>query len=159
MGRVAGPYGVRGWIKVQTLTESVDGLLGYPSWWIEQRGQRSHRRLVEGRVHGNGLIARIEGVADRIEAAKMRGACIGVPRSELPDAPSGQYYWADLVGLSVVNQQGESLGQVEEIFSTGANDVVVVRGDRERLIPFVESVVREVDVQSARLVVDWGLDY
>jgi 16S rRNA processing protein RimM len=159
MGRVVAPYGVRGWIKVQTLTETVDGLLGYASWWIDQSGSWSNRRLLEGRVHGNGLVARIEGVADRAEAANMRGASIAVLRSELPVPPSGQYYWADLVGLAVVNQQGESLGQVAEIFSTGAHDVVVVRGDRERLIPFVESVLREVDLQGARLVVDWGLDY
>ena len=159
MGRVVAPYGVCGWIKVQTLTESVDGLLGYASWWFDQHGNWCNRRLLEGRVHGNGLVARIEGVADRTEAAKMRGASIAVPRSELPAPPSGQYYWADLVGLSVVNQQGESLGQVAEIFSTGAHDVVVVRGDRERLIPFVEPVLREVDLQGARLVVDWGSDY
>ena len=90
----------------------------------------------------------------------MRGAAIAVPRSELPPPPSGQYYWADLLGLLVVNREGESLGQVAEIFATGAHDVVVVRGgDRERLIPFVEPVVCEVDVQGARLVVDWGSDY
>ena len=159
MGRVVAPYGVRGWIKVQTLTESVEGLLGYASWWFDQSGDWSNRRLLEGRVHGNGLVARVEGVEDRTEAAKIRGAAIAVPRSELPAPPSGQYYWSDLIGLSVVNQQGESLGQVAEIFSTGAHDVVVVRGDRERLIPFVEPVLREVDLQSARLVVDWGLDF
>jgi 16S rRNA processing protein RimM len=159
MGRVVAPYGVRGWIKVQTLTESVDGLLGYAFWWFDQSSNWSSRRLLEGRVHGNGLVARIEGIADRTEAAKMRGASVAVPRSELPAAPSGQYYWADLLGLSVVNQQGEVLGEVAEIFSTGAHDVVVVRGDRERLIPFVEPVLREVDLQGARLVVDWGLDY
>ena len=159
MGRVVAPYGVRGWIKVQTLTESVDGLLGYATWWFDQRGGWSNRRLLEGRVHGTGLVARIEGVEDRTEAAKMRGASIAVPRSELPAPPSGQYYWTDLIGLSVVNQQGESLGQVAEILTTGAHDVVVVRGDRERLIPFVEPVLREVDLQGARLVVDWGLDF
>ena len=159
MGRVAAPYGVRGWIKVQTLTESVDGLLGYRAWWIGQSDLWSPRRLLEGRVHGDGLVVQIEGVADRDEAAKLRGASIAVPRAELPAAPSGQYYWADLIGLSVVNRQGETLGQVAEIFSTGAHDVIVVRGDRERLIPFVEPVLYEVNLDAARMVVDWGLDY
>ena len=159
MGRVAAPYGVRGWIKVQTLTESVDGLLAYNSWWIGPNAQWSPRRLLEGRVHGNGLVVRIEGVDERTAAAKLRGASIAVPRSELPAPPSGQYYWSDLIGLSVINRQGEALGQVAEILSTGAHDVIVVRGDRERLIPFVGPVLCEVDLDAARLVVDWGLDY
>ena len=159
MGRVAAPYGVRGWVKVQTLTESIEGLLAYNPWWIGRSDQWSPRRLLEGRVHGNGLIAQIEGVADRTDAVSLRGASIAVLRSELPAPPSGQYYWADLIGLSVVNRQGEALGQVAEVLSTGANDVIVVRGDRERLIPFVEPVLCEVDLGAARLVVDWELDY
>lgn len=159
MGRVAAPYGVRGWIKVQTLTESVGGLLDYGSWWIDADGEWRKWRLLEGRVHGSGLVARIEGIADRTEAAQLCGAPIAVPRAELPAPPSGEYYWADLMGLAVVNRQGEALGRVAEIFSTGAHDVVVVRGDRERLIPFVEPVLLEVDLAAARLVVDWGLDY
>ena len=159
MGRIGTPYGVRGWMKVQTLTESVDGLLGYGSWWIDVDGKWCVRRLLEGRVHGNALLARIEGIADRSEAARLRGAPVAVPRSELPAPPSGQYYWTDLVGLSVFNREGDALGRIAEIFTTGAHDVIVVRGDRERLIPFVEPVLLEVDLAASRLVVDWGLDY
>ena len=159
MGRIAAPYGVRGWVKVQTLTESVDGLLSYGAWWLDVNGEWCSRRLLDGRVHGNGLVARLEGIADRTGAAQLRGASVAIPRSELPPPASGQYYWADLVGLSVVNREGEALGRVAEVFSTGAHDVVVVRGDRERLIPFVEPVLLEVNLAAARLVVDWGLDY
>lgn len=159
MGRVAAPYGVRGWIKVQTLTESVTTLLDHESWWLGLRGRWSAHRLAEGRVHGNGLVARVEGITDREAAAFVRGAAIAVPRSALPAPAQGEYYWTDLIGLSVVNRNGADLGRVAEIFSTGANDVVVVRGDRERLIPFVEPVLLGVELERGRLLVDWEPDY
>ena len=84
---------------------------------------------------------------------------IAVPRSELPPLPEGEYYWQDLLGLRVVNCEGVELGEVAEIFATGANDVLVVRGERERLIPFVEPVVVKVDIEASRLTLDWGADY
>jgi 16S rRNA processing protein RimM len=115
--------------------------------------------LLEGRVHRNALVARIDGLGDRNEAAALRGWQIAVPRSKLPPPPAGQYYWTDLVGLWVENCQGEDLGKVAEIFSTGANDVVVVRGERERLIPLIEPVLVKVELERSRLVVDWGADY
>jgi 16S rRNA processing protein RimM len=159
MGRVGAPYGVSGWIKVQTLTEVVDSLLGYPCWWLGHGDDWRKYKLLEGRVHGTGLVARIAGIADRNAAAQIRGQSIALRRVELPPPPDGEYYWADLIGLSVVNLQGENLGQVAEIFSTGASDVVIVRGERERLIPFVAPVLVQVELERERLVVDWGVDY
>lgn len=159
MGRIVAPFGVRGWIKIRPQTESVDGLLAYRNWWLELQGQWQAHRLVEGRAHGMDLVARLEGIADRDRAAQLRGARIAVPRAELPPPPEGEYYWSDLIGLSVVNREGVQLGQVAEIFATGANDVLVVRGDRERLIPFVEPVVVKVDIEASLLTLDWGADY
>ncbi len=159
MGRVLAPYGVRGWISLRPLTEALDGLLGYERWWLGPGGDWRVCRLLEGRVHRNALVAHIDGFGDRDEAAAIRGWQVAIPRSALPPAPAGQYYWSDLVGLCVVNCQGEDLGRVAEIFSTGANDVVVVRGERERLIPFIEPVLVKVELARARLVVDWGADY
>lgn len=159
MGRILAPYGVRGWIKVRPQTESADGLLGYRTWWLGKQEEWRPYRLLRGRVHGAGLVAQLEGVEDRDQAAQLRGCEVAVPRSELPPAPEGEYYWVDLIGLDVVNREGVRLGQVVEIFATGANDVLVVRGDRERLIPFVEPVVVEVDVEGSLLTLDWGADY
>ena len=159
MGRVLAPYGVRGWISVQPLTEALDGLLGYECWWLGQGCDWHERRLLEGRVHRNALVARMDGLGDRNDAAALRGWQVAVPRSKLPPPPAGQYYWTDLVGLCVENCQGEDLGKVAEIFSTGANDVVVVRGERDRLIPLIESVIVKVELERSRLVVDWGADY
>lgn len=159
MGRVIAPYGVRGWIKVRPLTEAVDGLLDYKYWWLGPAGNRRLYQLLDGRVHRDGLVVCVSGVASREEAAQMRGWQIAVTRAELPPAPLGQYYWSDLVGLSVVNRNGQALGEVAEIFATGANDVLVVRGERERLIPFIETVLVSVELERSRLVVDWGVDY
>lgn len=159
MGRILAPYGVRGWITVRPLTEALDGLLNYRCWWLGQGRDWQQRRLLEGRVHRDTLIVRMDGLGGREEAARLRGLQVAVPRSELPPPPAGQYYWSDLVGLCVENCQGEDLGRVAEIFSTGANDVVVVRGERERLIPFIEPVLVKVELERSRLVVDWGMDY
>jgi 16S rRNA processing protein RimM len=159
MGRILAPYGIRGWLKVQPQTEAVDGLLDYREWWLAPDSDWKSYRLLEGQAHGTELIAHLQGFDDRDQAAAIRGFRIAVPRSVLPPAPEGEYYWADLVGMSVLNAQGEELGRIEEIFATGANDVLVVRGDRERLIPFIDAVVMKVDMQTSRLLVDWAADY
>ena len=160
MGRIVAPYGVRGWLRVQPLTEALDGLLAYRSWWLGRQDQdwREHG-LLEGKIHGAGLVVRLEGLDDRDQALRLAGSSVAVPRAALPPATDGEYYWCDLVGMTVVNLQGEVLGQVAEIFATGANDVLVVRGERERLIPFVAPVVERVELQHSRVLVDWHTDY
>lgn len=159
MGRIVAPYGVRGWLKVVPQTEQPGTLLLYRTWWLEQDGAWRAYRLLQGREHGRGVVAQLEGIDDRNDAALLRNRPIAVPRADLPPAPEGEFYWDDLIGLAVVNAEGEALGRVEEIFATGANDVLVVRGERERLIPFVETVVQAVDLEGGELKVDWGADY
>jgi 16S rRNA processing protein RimM len=158
MGRIVAPYGVRGWLRVQPQTEAIDGLLAYPTWWLGRDGEWREHRLLEGRVHGAGLVAHLAGCEDRDQAASIAGSRVAVPRSALPPAPEGEYYWCDLVGMTVVNLQGEVLGQVAEIVATGANDVLVVRGERERLIPFVGTFVERVEPENSRVLVDWHPD-
>ncbi len=159
MGRLSAPYGVHGWLKVQPFTEATDGLLAYERWWIgPQLGWRQFE-LMGGRVQGPELVVQLKGIEDRDQAAALRGWQVAVPRSDLPPPAQGEYYWSDLIGLTVVNLQGDLLGRVEEVFATGANHVLVVRGERERLIPFVESVLVAVELQQSRVVVDWGVDY
>lgn len=159
MGRVRAPHGVRGWLKVQPYTEAVDGLLGYRRWWIGTARNWRQCEMLEGRVQGGDLVVRLEGIEDRDQAAAVRGWEIAVAKADMPVPAQGEYYWADLVGLRVVNLQGEELGRIAEVFATGANDVIVVRGERERLIPFIAPVVIEVAPDEARVVVDWGMDY
>ncbi|ROR29825.1 ribosome maturation factor RimM [Inmirania thermothiophila] len=156
LGRVSGLYGVRGWVRVYSYTEPREGILRYDPWYLGHGGRWRRMDLVGGRRHGKGVVAALAGVADRDAAAALMGAQIAVRRSQLPPPAEGEYYWADLIGLEVRTVEGTPLGKVADLMETGANDVLVVRGERERLIPFLPGqVVRRVDVAGGLLEVDW----
>ena len=160
MGYITGAFGVKGFVKVQPLTQTPESLLDYPVWWIEDgRGGWQSQTVDRASVHVEAVVAQLQGLDDREQAARLRGRQVAVSRADFPEAEEGEYYWADLIGLSVVNEQAEALGEVTRVFETGANDVLVVEGDRERLIPFIASVVKEVDLAARVVRVDWGLDY
>ncbi|MBV8045966.1 MAG: ribosome maturation factor RimM [Paludibacterium sp.] len=160
MGFVRGAFGVRGAIKVHADTEFVDSLFDYPVWWLGREGDWKPYQFVQGQVQPKALVAQLEGVSDRDVAEAMRGMQIAVPRAELPDTEEDEFYWSDLIGLSVENLQGEAFGSVAELMETGANDVLVVDdGPTRRLIPFVDAVITRVDLDAKRIVVDWGADY
>jgi len=159
MGRIAVPYGVRGWVNVNPDTELLDGLFDYPVWWIQTEAGWRGFCVEEAKVHGDHLVAKLESVEDRDQAFKLKGKPVAVPRDELPEPEEDEYYWSDLVGLEVENLQHVTLGTIAELFATGANDVIVVKGDRERLVPFIDQVVLEVDLAAKRMVVDWDADF
>jgi 16S rRNA processing protein RimM len=160
MGRIGAPHGVKGWVKVAPFAASAGALAGLRRWWIGGRGEWTEAEVAETQVRGARLTARVAGCTDRDAAGRLRGREIAVPRAALPEAGPGEYYWADLVGLEVVNAEGASLGRVTSVFSTGANDVLRVgEGRRERLLPFVATVIRAVDLPARRIEVDWGLDW
>jgi len=159
MGRITAPYGVRGWVKLQPYTQQPQGMLGYPEWKLGGEDAWQARAVEDVKVHGSVVVAKLQGVGDREQAAALRGQQVAVSREDFPEAAAGEYYWADLVGLKVVNTAGAELGRVVEMFETGANDVLVVAGERERLLPFIEPVIREVDVAGGTITVDWGADY
>ena len=159
MGRVSTPHGVKGWIKVQPFTQEIDGLLGYPQWWLGSDGEWCEHRIAESAVHGALVLARLEGCTDREAAVVLKGAEVAIPRRLLPENREGEYYWSDLLGMEVFNRRGERLGRVAKVLETGANDVLVLEGEKERLVPFVGSVILNVDLASGRLSVDWELDY
>ncbi len=164
MGRVAGPYGVRGFARVQVYTEATDSLLDFDEWLIGRQGRWEVRKVAEATVYGDGLVARLEGI-DTPEAARaLRGSDVAVLRGDLPPPEEDEVYWVDLVGCEVVNRDGVNLGRVENLLETGANDVLVVvsgSGDTrvERLIPYVGQVVESVDVAGRSIRVDWEEDY
>ena len=155
LGRVLGHHGLRGWLKVFSDTEPREGILDYHRWWLRLADGWHEFEVVEGRRQGAGLLARLRGIADREAAAPLLGAAIAVPREDLPDA-QGAIYWVDLQGLRVMTRSGVHLGVVDHLFSTGANDVLVVRGERERLLPWVRpEVIVDVDLDNGVLTVDW----
>ena len=164
MGRIAGAFGIKGWVKIQTFTQSLDSLIGYPTWWlsgaeVNGSGGWQESKVEEAAVHGRLVIAKLSGIDDRTAAELLRGREVAVPRSELPANQPGEYYWAELIGLSVTNLQGVPLGRIGKLLETAAQQVLLVEGERERLIPFIESVVVSVDVAGGSLVVDWDADF
>jgi 16S rRNA processing protein RimM len=160
LGRIASPFGVKGWVKVKSYTEPLEGILGYPEWHVEVPGAgRQLLRPVEGRRHGEMVVARLAGVDSREAAAALLHGEVRVPRSALPDPGLGQYYWADLVGLAVVTLEGVGLGKVDHFVETPANPVMVVLGERERWLPLVPQHLKRVDLAAGQVVVDWDPEF
>jgi 16S rRNA processing protein RimM len=160
LGRINGLYGVRGWVKIYSYTEPRDNILSYTPWLVHYQGQWREMRLVEGRTQGKGVVAHIQGFDDRDLAATLIGSEIAISRTQLPPSAPDEYYWADLEGCRVVTAGGIELGTVSGLFETGANDVMVVKGEREHLLPFVQpDVVRRVDLDGRLIEVDWDPDF
>ncbi len=159
MGRITAPYGVKGWLKIHPYTETIEGLTRYAEWWLGKQGEWRKAAVIQSRPQGKTLVAKLQGCDDRAAAQLLKNLHIAVQHSELPAVREGEYYWTDLIGLEVVNLRGEALGVVRELFTTGANDVLRVQGERERLIPFIPQVVREVNLDGGLIRVDWELDY
>lgn len=160
LGHIAGAFGIKGWVKVKSYTEPGEGILRYRQWHVNVPGAGPRvLRPLEGRRHGQLVVARLEGVNDRDAAAALSHCEVCVPREELPPAGPGQYYWADLVGLEVVTTQGEPLGRLDHIVETPGNPVMVVAGDRERWLPLVPRHLKSVDLGAGRIVVDWDPDF
>lgn len=151
---------MRGWVKIFSYTDPPTHILNYPTWQLYQREQWQTATVAEGQVYNKGIIARLAACQDRDQAMEFLGADIAVDRQQLPPLPDGEYYWHDLIGLTVLNRDGVSLGQVDHLLATGANDVLVVKGDRERLIPFLpERVILAVDLVERLLHVEWDVDF
>jgi 16S rRNA processing protein RimM len=155
LGRVAGSYGLRGWVKVDPEGAETDALTGTTEWTIGAQ----RLRVEEAKLHGAAVVAKLAGIDTREQALKLKGKNVAVPRSALPEPEEGQYYLGDLVELEVVNGEGAKLGTVKRVFWSGAHEVMEVAGDRIRLIPWVPAVVKEVDLEKRRIEVEWGADW
>lgn len=161
VGRLHGAFGVRGEIKLESHTEPARAIARYQPWTLRD-GRGQTRACAEAKVRegSKGLIAVIPGIEGRDAAEALRGTEVLVPRSALPPPSPGEYYWVDLEGLRVVNLDGVDFGSVSHLFNTGANDVLVVAGDRERMIPFLQpDCVRSVDFAAGVITVDWDPEF
>jgi 16S rRNA processing protein RimM len=159
MGRVVGAFGLHGWVKVKVFTESAGTLGTFPRWQVQSSEGWREMALEDFEVHSKGPVATLAGCNDRDAADALRGAEVAVTRESLGEAEQGTLYWVDLVGLEVVDESGERLGEVERLFETGETSVLVVKGAKERLIPFVPDYVKAVDREARRITVDWKPDY
>jgi len=159
LGKIVGVFGIKGWVKVFSETRPREQIFSYSPWLLEVNGRTVEVELLDGRQQGKGLIASLKGYTDCDAARQLIGADITISEEGLPATGTDEYYWSQLTGLSVVNQQGIELGEVANLFETGANDVMVVKGDKERLIPFTEFAVHEVDLDNKKIIVDWDADF
>lgn len=160
LGRVTAVYGVKGWIKVHSYTHPRENIVHFRRWTLRQGDERAPVAVEDGRPQGRTVVAKLLEIDDRDEARALIGAEITVERDDLPPCGPDEYYWADLEGLDVRSASGDALGHVDHLFATGAHDILVVAGDRQRLIPFVmQRVVQEVDMRRGLIVVDWDSDY
>ena len=159
MGRIVGPFGVQGWLRFKPFTEDPAGLDEYAQWIVRAPEGWIGLPLEEFELHSKGPVAKLAGCDDRDAAARFSGCDIAVTREALGEAEQGTLYRVDLIGLQVRDQSGAVLGRVEGFFDTGDTGVMVVKGERERMIPFVPEYVKAVDRATRSITVDWKADY
>lgn len=162
VGRIGSPHGVRGWMKLFSYTEPADNILRYKHWFLQSGDSWQALDMANVVVEaGQAEYLRIKfaGCDNPEQARSYTNLLLAVTRAQLPALALGDYYWSDLEGLNVTTTQGISLGQVSHLFSTGANDVLVVKGDRERLLPYITDVVLAVDLAAGRITVNWDADF
>ena len=159
VGHILGAHGIKGWVRVFSNTSPRENIVNYSPWLLARDGELESLK-VKGRLQGKNVLAKLEGIEDRTRADELVGCQLFIDPAQLPALEAGEYYWSDLIGLEVENLQAEALGVVENLMETGADDVLVIKGERQRLIPFVmDDIVREVDLDNRRLVVDWSPEY
>ena len=159
VGHITGVQGLKGWVKVYSDTSPRENIVKYSPWMLEAKGNMKTLE-VKGRLQGRLVLAKLVGIETREQAAELIGDKIYIWPEQLPELDQDEYYWSDLIGMQVESTQSEVFGRVDDMLETGANDVMVVKGDRERLIPFVmNEVITKVDLTKRRIVVDWKADY
>jgi 16S rRNA processing protein RimM len=179
VGRILDAWGVKGWFKIQPYSALPEALFSSKRWYLQPPEPRTGKGpakafeafqntvllpVAEAKTHGDGVVAHSRDVPDRTAAESLKGARIFVPRSSFPSTVEGEYYWVDLLGLAVINREGQALGTVKDLLSTGPQTVLVIAHEQdgkpqERMIPFVSQFVDSVSLTEREIRVDWGLDY
>lgn len=165
LGKIVSVHGIRGAVKVYSFTDPIDNILDYKKWILRKGQEQKVVKLLAGRLQGKVLVAELENLTDREEARKLAEFEICVVKDELPTLANDEYYWYQLQGLKVINQQHQLLGIVDHLLETGANDVLVVKpcidsiDDRERLLPYIDQCVLTVDLAAKKLQVDWDAEF
>lgn len=158
IGHISGVHGIKGWVRIYSLTEPREAIFEYQPWLLGE----THRevRILQGKKQGKHLVALLEEVDDRDQAESLLKQPIAVYRDQFPELPDNEFYWEDLAGLAVRLEDGTELGTIDSMLATGANDVMVVRGEKERLIPFVPGqYVKKVSLDGGFVVVDWDPEF
>lgn len=162
VGKISGAFGVKGWVKIYSFTDPRENILSYSPLYLSRKDDWVEVKVVDGRVQGKGVVMSLDGVTDRDQVLPLVGGELAIAKTQMKPAGKDEYYWSDLIGMSVVNLHDEPLGQVESLLENGAHDVLVVvnKEKAERLIPFVlDDIVELVDLKNKIIRVDWELDY
>jgi 16S rRNA processing protein RimM len=156
VGKITSAFGIKGWVKIYSHTSPIENIVSYLPWDLKRGSDTWQLDVLEARVHGKGLVARLESIDDRTAAEAMAGAEIYIDRSRLKDLADGEYYWDDLIGLDVTDTEGKHLGKVDSILETGANDVLEIVGEKRQLVPYVVGdVIKSVDIEAGIIQIDW----
>lgn len=160
LGKISGVFGVKGWVKVFSHTEQRHGILDYNPWFLSIAGEWKTYKIMSGQIQGKSIVVQLDGVTEREQAQALVGCVVAIPRECLLPLRQGEYYWADLIGMTVETTSGIPFGKVDSLFETGANDVLVARGERERLVPWIMGdVIRSVSLAEKRIVVEWDPEF
>ena len=160
MGKISGVFGVKGWVKVFSFTDPRENILTYSPWLLKKGDETKTVNVVDGQLQGKTIVAQLAGVNDRDQAAGLMGWDIFITQDQLPKAAKGEYYWSDLIGLNVETIDGVQLGVVDSLLETGANDVIIVQGERERVIPFLQGqTIINIDLDAGKIIVDWDPEF
>lgn len=167
VGYVSGAYGLNGWVRIKPYSTDADALLHAKTWWLDKPELRDID-MMQAKYHSGDVVAKLVGVSDREAAEALKGATVQISRSLFPPLADDEFYWVDLIGLSVENLQGEHLGLVRDLMDNGAHPILCVtapdvqdaeKPKQECLIPFVDHFIKTVDQKAKKITVDWGLDY
>jgi 16S rRNA processing protein RimM len=167
VGHVTGAFGIQGWVRIKPYSADADALLHAKTWWLDKPDLRDVD-MMQAKTHGEDVVAQLMGVADRNAAEALKGTAVQIRRSHFPPLSNDEFYWVDLIGLTVENLQGESLGIVNDLMDNGAHPILRVtvpetpgadKAPQELLIPFVDQFVKTVDQAGKKITVDWGFDY
>lgn len=161
VGEISGVFGIKGWVKVYSFTEPRENILNYSPWILRKGSDLKTLEVLDGSLQGKAVVASLSGITDRDIAASLGGYEIVIDAGMLPEPEEGEYYWRDLIGLKVETEQGVTLGLVDYLLETGANDVLIVKdGEKERLIPFLQGqFVKKIDLESSLMIVDWDPEF
>lgn len=159
LGCIGATYGVRGWVKINSYTDPLTNILNYRKWFVNHQGEWLPFIVESARPHGNSIVAKLVGIDDPDIAKQYTNNPIGIDRDLLPTPSADEYYWDDLVELTVTTSTGAILGKVVEVRNTGANDILIIQGDKRHLVPFIDHVIQTVDLNKKSIIVDWDYDF
>ncbi|MDP3876801.1 MAG: ribosome maturation factor RimM [Methylobacter sp.] len=160
VGKISGVFGIKGWVKVFSFTDPRENILTYSPWLLKKGDESKILNVIDGQLQGKTIVAQLDGINDRDQAASLMGWDVFIRQDQLPKIGKNEYYWSELIGLKVETIDGIQLGVVDSLLETGANDVIIVQGERERVIPFLQGqTITKIDLDAGIIIVDWDPEF